>query len=77
VDTLVALGASISSEDHIDVILDGLSDDYDHFITIITSKTNPYTVDEIEVVLLAQEERLGKHKLTQSYVIQANIVSIP
>jgi len=35
VDTLVAVSSPITSEDHIETILDGLFDDYDLFITSV------------------------------------------
>lgn len=59
----------ISEEDHIDDILDGLPDDYDSFITSITSRLDPYTIDEIESLLLAQEERFDKHKRVENSLI--------
>jgi len=62
IDSLAVVGSPISTEDHIDVILDGLPEEYDHFVTSIISRLNPYIVDEIETLLLAQEERLEKHK---------------
>jgi len=51
------------------VILDGLSKEYDGFITTILSRFDPYNVDEFESLLLAQEERFGKHKVLQSSTI--------
>jgi len=57
VDTLATMGAPVSMENHIDNILDGLSEDNDSFITAITSRTDPCIVDEIEALLLPQEER--------------------
>ena len=74
VDNLAAVGADISTEEHIEAILDGLSEEYDGFITSILSRTDPYSVDDLEVLLLAQEERFEKHK-TQSSLFQANTVS--
>jgi len=44
VDNLAAVGCPISIEDHIDAILDGLFDEYDSFITSVTSCLDPYTV---------------------------------
>jgi len=47
VDSLSAIGASISIAEHIDAILDGLSEEYDGFITVVLSRSEPYTADEI------------------------------
>ena len=60
------MGSPISTEDHIDVILNGLPEEYD-----------PYTVDEIEALLLTQEEQLEKHKFPETSILQANTISAP
>jgi len=52
-DILIVVGCPISSEDHIEAILNGLSDDYDSFITFVTSRLDPYTVKDLEALLLA------------------------
>jgi len=59
----------------VDAILDGLSEDYDGFITSILSHTYPYNVDELEALLLAQKEWFEKHRLAQSFVFQVNTTS--
>ena len=61
VDALVAVGAPISVEDHIETILDGLPPDFDPFVASILSRTDPYKVAEIKALLLVQEERLERH----------------
>jgi len=66
VDIQAAMGVPIFAEDHIDSILDGLFEDYDPFIIVVTSHTDPYTIDKIDIVLFAQEERFDKHKLSHS-----------
>jgi len=77
VDSLSAIGTSISTAEHIDAILDDLSKDYDGFITSILSHSDPYNVDELESLLLAQEERFEKNKVLQSSIIQENNVTTP
>jgi len=69
IDSLAAIGATISSDDHIDTILDGLSEEYD---TFITSRLDPYNVEDVEALLLAQEERFEKHKSVERSFIQPN-----
>ncbi|XP_068499587.1 uncharacterized protein [Phaseolus vulgaris] len=73
--SLVVVGSPLSTTDHVDVILDGLSADYDGFITSILSRQDPYTVDDLEALLLAQEERFEKHKLAHDSILQVNNVS--
>ena len=48
VDTLAIVGAPIPIEEHIESILDGLNSNYAAFITAVVTRSNPYTVDEIE-----------------------------
>jgi len=52
--------------------LDGLSNDYENFIIVVTSHTNPYSVDEIEALLLTQEELFETHRATKNNVFQVN-----
>ena len=61
VDLLAAIGAPVSVEDHVETILDGLSADFDPFVASIMSRKEVYTINEIEALLLAQEERFAKH----------------
>jgi len=74
---LAAIRSSITAEDHIEVILDNLSDDYNSFITSVTSRFNQYTVEDIETLLLAQAERFEKHRSSIDNLVQANVVTGP
>jgi len=75
IDSLSPVGSNVSTEDHLEAILDGLPDEYDAFITFITSCHDPYTVEDIETLFLAQEERFDKHRSLDRSFIQANTVS--
>lgn len=55
VDCLISIGDLVSSKDHIDIILEGLSEDCDLFITIIHGGTDPISVTDIDALLLAQK----------------------
>ncbi|XP_068498464.1 uncharacterized protein [Phaseolus vulgaris] len=77
VDSLAVVGSPVSTANHFDAILDGLSPDFDGFITSIRSHSDPYTVDDLEALLLAQEERFDKHKLAQDPLLQVNTISTP
>jgi len=59
----------MSTADHVDAILDGLSAEYDGFVTSILSRQDPYMVNDLEVLLLAQEERFERHKLAQDSIL--------
>ena len=66
----------MSEKKHIDVIFEGLSTDYDTFILSIELRIDPYTVDDIESLLLAQEAMIEKNnkELDSAQPSLANIV---
>ena len=41
--------------------MDGLLEDYDGFVTSITARLDPYSVGELEFILLDHGARLLKH----------------
>ena len=70
---LAALGSPLFNDDYVEVILDGLNEDYSAFITMAMFQAQPFSVSELEALLVAQEdinERFGKTKLGS---IQANV----
>lgn len=73
IDSLFSVGASISEPDHIEAILEGLPEEYNSFIVSVTSRSDPYTVNQIENLLLAQEERLDKYKKDSNPTLSANL----
>ena len=77
IDSLAAVKSPISTEDHIEAILDGLSEEYSSFITTVISRSNPFTIDELEALLMAQEEILERFKKTDLGPIQANVAQAP
>ena len=77
IDSLLSVGDPVSVQEHIDVILDGLPEEYDSFITSITSRLEPYTVAELESLLLAHESRLEKHAKFVSDAFSANVAHLP
>ncbi|KAH1046132.1 hypothetical protein J1N35_036916 [Gossypium stocksii] len=56
-DTLATFGSPISDIEHIAIILNGLPQDYDSFVAIITSSHEPYTFDCVTIILLNVESR--------------------
>ena len=54
------VGHSVSTKDHIDAILDGLPSEYETFTVSVNTRSDPYSVDEIESLLLAQEARIER-----------------
>ena len=58
VDQLIAVGAHVGTEEHIEAILDALPSDYSPLVTSIISRLDPYSVEEMEALLLAIESRI-------------------
>ncbi|XP_062086325.1 uncharacterized protein LOC133792434 [Humulus lupulus] len=71
---LGSVGHPVTSKEHIVAIFKGLPPDYDLFIISVNSRSQPYTVAEIESLLLAQESQLEKHQNElDSSVVVANL----
>ena len=51
-DQLAIIGAPVSTEEHIEVLLDGLPAKYNSVVTSIISRLDPYSIDEMEAFLL-------------------------
>lgn len=61
VDALINIRCNIIASKHTQEIFEGLGGEYDLFICSINSRLEPYTMSEIEALLLAQEVRFEKH----------------
>nr|KYP69907.1 hypothetical protein KK1_009114 [Cajanus cajan]KYP69913.1 hypothetical protein KK1_009120 [Cajanus cajan] len=55
IDALPSIGESISQQEHVDVILEGLSQDYSSIIYVIQSKFDAPSIEEVEALLLEHE----------------------
>ena len=73
VDSLSAVGALVSVENHIEVILNGLNEEYSAFIIAIVSRSEPYSIEEIEGQLMAQEEKIEIFKKMELNSMQAHL----
>ncbi|RVW15330.1 hypothetical protein CK203_085569 [Vitis vinifera] len=76
IDQLASIGYVVTTKDHIDAIFDGLSSEYDTFVVSVNSRNDPYTIVEIESLLLAQESRIDKHSKELDSTNQVNMVKI-
>ena len=63
-DSLASIGDPVPMNQHIDVILEGLPQDYAHVVSVIESKFELMDIDEVEALLLAHELRMDKFKKT-------------
>jgi len=53
VDSSVAIGSPISNDDHVEAILDDVSEKFDGFVTAILSNLDTYSVEKVEALLLS------------------------
>lgn len=74
VDSLIAVGYDMNNNEHVESILDGLSSDYDAFITSVSTRLDPFTISEIEAHLLAQETRIEKNQ--SENMLYANLANM-
>lgn len=63
VDGLVFIGCPVFENEHITTMFEGLIIEYDPFIN---TQLEPYTVSEMEALLLAQHVRFEKHTKNES-----------
>lgn len=70
IDTLATIGSPISDAEHIQIVLDGLSKEYDSMVASILSRTDPYEIPEIEALLMAIAERIERHKRPETFGMQ-------
>nr|KYP54595.1 Retrovirus-related Pol polyprotein from transposon TNT 1-94 [Cajanus cajan] len=62
VDALTAIGDSVSPKEHLDIILEGLPEEYESTVSLISSRFDLLTIDEVETLLLGHGSRLDKFK---------------
>lgn len=53
-DSLISIGEPITDQDKIDVLLDGLLEEYGAFVMMIYGCTDSPTLSDIEALLLVQ-----------------------
>lgn len=66
VDALTAIGDPISTQDHLDVILEGLPEDFNPCVMLIYGRLDTPSISDVESLLLMQEIQIEKFKQDQS-----------
>src|ERR1044072_247011 len=81
VNTLLAMGESVSYREHLEAILDGLPPDYNSLVTIIkNNRSNPYSISDAGAMLITHEsllEKQSKKSQSESSLIQVNVAQAP
>lgn len=57
IDSLASIGDFVPATEHVDNILDGLPDEFESLVTLISCRFESLTIDEVET-LLARETRI-------------------
>ena len=68
-DSIGSIGVTISLDEHLDVVLEGLPREYVSTMSLICSKFEPLSIDEVERLLLSHESRLDKFQKHDSQTI--------
>lgn len=79
VDSLISIGSDISEQEHVEIILEGLSNNYNAFSTAIRTRKDSYSMSKIEAFLLAQETRtdsLNKSANSMTTSPSVNVASV-
>ncbi|MED6191807.1 hypothetical protein PIB30_004020 [Stylosanthes scabra] len=67
------MGAPISDQEHTNVILDGLGNEYHPFITSINNREPPLSIPDLEASLMAEEELIKRLKKPDTTMVQVNV----
>lgn len=59
-DALFSIGETVSNQEQMDVILDGLPSEFESIVTLISTKQEWFEFDESESLLLAHKTRVVK-----------------
>lgn len=58
--SLSSIGEFVLVNEHVNNVLDGLSDEFESLVTLISCRFEPLTIDEVKTLLLAQETHVEK-----------------
>ncbi|XP_020968081.1 uncharacterized protein LOC110267241 [Arachis ipaensis] len=77
VDALFAVGYEVPEDDHLQAIIEGLSEEYTVYISSVTAKRGSFRIVEAEAFLLSHEEMLERFKKPTSGMPIAHYVQNP
>src|ERR1044072_6448588 len=65
VNHLASIGEPVSFRDHVEVIFDGLPEEFSALSTLVTTRAAKYTVAEVEAMVTTHETRLERTRKRQ------------
>nr|XP_029143971.1 uncharacterized protein LOC114924238 [Arachis hypogaea] len=73
VDSLASLGFPLTTDEHIDALLEGLNEDYENLITTVSTKSKLYSLQEVEMSILSHDDMLKKFCKSDPFLAQAHL----
>ncbi|XLU52871.1 hypothetical protein S245_047519, partial [Arachis hypogaea] len=72
-DALAALGNPLSKEEHVEVLLEGLNEEYQSLLLTVNAKPEIYSLVEVENLIMSHDDMIEKFKKNGSVILQANL----
>ena len=73
IDSLSLIDEHVSESDHVDIVLDGLPDEFESLITSVSGKFESLSIDEVATLLLVHETQIAHKKPQASSVASINL----
>ena len=78
VNTLISIGDPVSYRDHLDLIFDGLPEEFSPLMALVFNRGIPCSINEVESMIVSHEARLERIKKKQSgeSLISVNVAQV-
>ena len=73
IDSLLSTREHVSRYHHVDIILDGLPDEFESLVPFVSGKFESLSIDEVMTLLLAHETQIAHKKSHASSVTSINL----
>lgn len=74
-DSVISIGDSVTTNEQLDVILEGLPSEYESLVTLINSKAEWFEFDKVKALLLAHKQRVNKQKIVEPTTVKQALTS--
>lgn len=78
VNTLISIGDPVSFRDHLEIIFDGLPEEFDALMTLVYNRGTLCSINEVEAMIVCYEARLDRTRKKQlgESLISANVAQV-
>ena len=73
IDSLSSIVEHVSESDHVDIVLNGLPDEFELLITFVSGKFESLSIDKVATLLLAHETQIARKKTLASSIALINL----